>query len=73
MKQSFIVIHLMPDAVNSLPFSIEITPCLDPGYCLQKSAKSKHTLEEEEEESALSKYMSRTLTLPINTFSGVIH
>ncbi|XP_031427425.1 phosphoinositide 3-kinase regulatory subunit 6 isoform X2 [Clupea harengus] len=53
--------------------SIEITPCLDPGYCLQKSAKSKHTLEEEEEESALSKYMSRTLTLPINTFSGVIH
>ncbi|KAL2101058.1 hypothetical protein ACEWY4_002819 [Coilia grayii] len=51
--------------------SVEITPCLDPGYCLQ-SAKSKHTLEEEKE-SALSKYMSRTLTLPINTFSGVVH
>ncbi|XP_076121418.1 phosphoinositide 3-kinase regulatory subunit 6 isoform X4 [Alosa pseudoharengus] len=51
--------------------SIEIAPCLDPGYCLQRSTKSKHNLEEKE--SALSKYMSRTLTLPINTFSGVIH
>ncbi|KAG5279886.1 hypothetical protein AALO_G00082620 [Alosa alosa] len=51
--------------------SIEIAPCLDPGYCLQRSTKSKHNLEEKE--SALSKYMSRTLTLPINTFSGVIY
>ncbi|XP_063073331.1 phosphoinositide 3-kinase regulatory subunit 6 [Engraulis encrasicolus] len=52
--------------------SVEIAPCLDPGYCLQRNTKSKHTLEEEKE-TALSKYMSRTLTLPINTFSGVVH
>ncbi|XP_055050646.2 phosphoinositide 3-kinase regulatory subunit 6 isoform X1 [Misgurnus anguillicaudatus] len=48
--------------------SIEIFPCLDPGYCLQSSAKSKYTLAEGGE--PFIKYVNKTLTLPINTFCG---
>ncbi|XP_053466423.1 phosphoinositide 3-kinase regulatory subunit 6 isoform X2 [Ictalurus furcatus] len=47
--------------------SIEVSPCTDPGYSLQKS-KSKHSLMEDD--SGLSKFLSKTFSLPINTFSG---
>nr|XP_046160543.1 phosphoinositide 3-kinase regulatory subunit 6-like isoform X2 [Oncorhynchus gorbuscha] len=52
--------------------SIEISPCLDPGYCLQTSSKSKFSVGEERE-SGLSKYMCKILPLPINTFTGINH
>ncbi|XP_072550377.1 phosphoinositide 3-kinase regulatory subunit 6 isoform X1 [Salminus brasiliensis] len=49
--------------------SIEVFPCMDPGYCLQR-AKSRHAAEEDD--SGLSRYLNRTFSLPINTFSGVL-
>ncbi|XP_060748992.1 phosphoinositide 3-kinase regulatory subunit 6 isoform X1 [Tachysurus vachellii] len=49
--------------------SIEVSPCTDPGYSLQKS-KSKHS--QMEDDSGLSKFLSKTFCLPINTFSGVV-
>ncbi|XP_076871496.1 phosphoinositide 3-kinase regulatory subunit 6 isoform X2 [Brachyhypopomus gauderio] len=53
--------------------SIEVEPCKEPGYYVQKSMKSKSQLmAEENTESGLSKYLNRTLLLPINTFSGII-
>ncbi|KAK9978296.1 hypothetical protein ABG768_020052 [Culter alburnus] len=48
--------------------SIEVSPCLDPGYCHQPSTKSKYSFGEGVE--SLSKYLNKTLTLPINTFCG---
>ncbi|CAB1344655.1 unnamed protein product [Coregonus sp. 'balchen'] len=53
--------------------SIEITPCLDPGYCVQKTMRSKFSLGEEERDAGLSKYMNKGLPLPINTFAGIIN
>ncbi|KAI1896797.1 hypothetical protein AGOR_G00098510 [Albula goreensis] len=50
--------------------SVEISPCLDPGYCIQKTMKSKFSLQED---TGLSKYISKGLPLPINTFAGIIH
>ncbi|XP_020794198.2 phosphoinositide 3-kinase regulatory subunit 6 [Boleophthalmus pectinirostris] len=52
--------------------SIEILPCLDPGYCVQKSMRSKFNTGEEKD-AGLSKYMSKGLPLPINTFAGIIN
>lgn len=52
--------------------SIEITPCLDPGYCVQKSIKSKFDLGEGKD-AGLSKYMNKGLPLPVNTFAGIIN
>ncbi|KAM6940492.1 phosphoinositide 3-kinase regulatory subunit 6 [Xenentodon cancila] len=52
--------------------SIEICPCLDPGYCVQKTMRSKFSLGEDKE-AGLSKYMSKALPLPINTFAGIIN
>ncbi|XP_029992944.1 phosphoinositide 3-kinase regulatory subunit 6 isoform X2 [Sphaeramia orbicularis] len=52
--------------------SIEIFPCLDPGYCVQKTMRSKFSLGEEKD-AGLSKYMSKGLPLPINTFAGIIN
>ncbi|KAJ8264060.1 hypothetical protein GJAV_G00144630 [Gymnothorax javanicus] len=49
--------------------SIEVSPCLDPGYCMQKTVKSKFSLPED---SGLSKYINKGLPLPINTFAGII-
>lgn len=49
--------------------SIEVSPCLDPGYCIQKTVKSKFSLPED---SGLSKYINKGLPLPINTFAGII-
>ncbi|XP_074521583.1 phosphoinositide 3-kinase regulatory subunit 6 [Halichoeres trimaculatus] len=51
--------------------SIEITPCLDPGYCVTQTMKSKLKLGDDKE-SGLSKYMNKGLPLPINTFAGII-
>lgn len=52
--------------------SIEISPCIDPGYCVQKSSKPKYSTEEEKE-AGLSKYIDMVLPLPINTFTGITH
>ncbi|XP_060774532.1 phosphoinositide 3-kinase regulatory subunit 6 [Neoarius graeffei] len=51
--------------------SIEIKPCKDPGYYIQKSMRSKFTTGDDTD-SGLSKFMSRGLPLSINTFSGII-
>lgn len=51
--------------------SIEITPCLDPGYCVQKN-RSKYKLGDDRD-AGLSKYMCKGLPLPINTFAGIIN
>ncbi|XP_038569707.1 phosphoinositide 3-kinase regulatory subunit 6 [Micropterus salmoides] len=51
--------------------SIEIAPCLDPGYFVQKSMRSKFNLGADKD-AGLSKYMSKGLPLPINTFAGII-
>lgn len=51
--------------------SIEVAPCRDPGYYVQKSLKSKF-VSEGDSDAGLSKYMSKGLTLPINTFAGII-
>lgn len=51
--------------------SIEVAPCRDPGYYVQKSLKSKF-MSEGDSDAGLSKYMSKGLTLPINTFAGII-
>ncbi|XP_030638415.1 phosphoinositide 3-kinase regulatory subunit 6 [Chanos chanos] len=52
--------------------SIEVSPCLDPGYYMQRSMRSKF-ISEESNEAGLSKYMSKGLPLPIHTFAGIIH
>ncbi|KAL6110211.1 pik3r6 [Pungitius sinensis] len=51
--------------------SLEISPCLDPGYCVQKTIRSKFELGVGKE-AGLSKYMNKGLPLPINTFAGII-
>ncbi|KTF90213.1 hypothetical protein cypCar_00031593 [Cyprinus carpio] len=51
--------------------SIEVAPCRDPGFYVQKSLKSKF-MEGGDSDAGLSKYMSKGLTLPINTFAGII-
>ncbi|TNN30028.1 Phosphoinositide 3-kinase regulatory subunit 6 [Liparis tanakae] len=51
--------------------SIEISPCLDPRYCVQKTIRSKFKLGEDKD-AGLSKYMNKGLSLPINTFAGII-
>ncbi|MED6241014.1 hypothetical protein ATANTOWER_013506 [Ataeniobius toweri] len=52
--------------------SIEVSPCLDPGYCVQKTTRSKFCLDADKD-AGLSKYMSKALPLPINTFAGIIN
>lgn len=56
---------------NCLCCSIEVSPCLDPGYCVQKAVRSKYNLSEEND-TGLSKYMNKGLPLPLNTFAGII-
>ncbi|NXD13102.1 PI3R6 kinase, partial [Nothocercus nigrocapillus] len=51
--------------------SIEVSPCLEPSYCLQKTRTLKFSLHEVED-VGLVKYMPKSLLLPINTFAGVI-
>ncbi|XP_059201221.1 phosphoinositide 3-kinase regulatory subunit 6 isoform X2 [Centropristis striata] len=54
--------------------SIEISPCLDPGYCVQKTMRSKVNRSKpgEDKDAGLSKYLNKGLPLPINTFAGII-
>lgn len=52
--------------------SIEVSPCVDPGYSVQKTMRSKYKLEEDKD-AGLSKYMNKGLPLPINTFAGIIN
>ncbi|NXC38338.1 PI3R6 kinase, partial [Penelope pileata] len=51
--------------------SMEVSPCLEPSYCLQKTRTMKFSLHEAED-VGLVKYMPKSLLLPINTFAGVI-
>lgn len=51
--------------------SIEVSPCLDPGYCVQKAVRSKYNLSEETD-AGLSKFMNKGLPLPLNTFAGIV-
>lgn len=55
--------------MSSFAHSIEVSPCLDPGYSHQPNTKSKYSLGEGSE--PLGKYINKTLTLPINTFCGI--
>ncbi|XP_032562823.1 phosphoinositide 3-kinase regulatory subunit 6 [Chiroxiphia lanceolata] len=50
--------------------SLEVSPCLEPSYCLQKTRTMKFSLHETED-VGLVKYMPKSLLLPINTFAGV--
>ncbi|KAM8991894.1 phosphoinositide 3-kinase regulatory subunit 6 isoform 1-T1 [Ara ararauna] len=51
--------------------SVEVSPCLEPSYCLQKTRTMKFNLHKTED-VGLVKYMPKSLLLPINTFAGVI-
>uniref|UniRef100_A0A6J0TY96 Phosphoinositide 3-kinase regulatory subunit 6 isoform X1 n=1 Tax=Pogona vitticeps TaxID=103695 RepID=A0A6J0TY96_9SAUR len=51
--------------------SIEVCPCLEPSYCLQKT-KNKQANPQEEEDVGLAKYLPKALLLPINTFAGIV-
>nr|XP_016846774.1 PREDICTED: phosphoinositide 3-kinase regulatory subunit 6 isoform X2 [Anolis carolinensis] len=51
--------------------SIEVFPCLEPSYCLQRT-KNRQTSLQEEEDVGLAKYLPKSLLLPINTFAGII-
>lgn len=51
--------------------SIEISPCVDPAYCVQKTLRSKYNASGEKD-GGLSKYLNKGLTLPVNTFAGIV-
>lgn len=51
--------------------SVEVSPCLEPSYCLQKTRTMKFSVHETEDVGFV-KYMPKSLLLPINTFAGVI-
>uniref|UniRef100_A0A8C6YEX3 Phosphoinositide-3-kinase regulatory subunit 6 n=1 Tax=Naja naja TaxID=35670 RepID=A0A8C6YEX3_NAJNA len=52
---------------------IQVFPCLEPSYCLQKSRTKQTKLQEEEDDDiGLAKYLPKSLLLPINTFAGII-
>lgn len=50
---------------------LEVSPCLEPSYCLQKTRTMKFS-PHETEDMGLVKYLPKSLLLPINTFAGVI-
>ncbi|KAM8946798.1 phosphoinositide 3-kinase regulatory subunit 6 [Pelodytes ibericus] len=50
--------------------SLEVTPCQEPGYSLQKMRSMRGN--SDGKESGLSRYMTKSLLLPINTFAGII-
>ncbi|XP_031985186.1 phosphoinositide 3-kinase regulatory subunit 6 isoform X1 [Corvus moneduloides] len=50
---------------------LEVSPCLEPSYCLQKTRTMKCS-PHETEDVGLVKYLPKSLLLPINTFAGVI-
>ncbi|KAG8550008.1 hypothetical protein GDO81_029710 [Engystomops pustulosus] len=51
--------------------SFEVSPCPEPGYSLQKMRASR-VHGEGKEDCGLSRYMTKSLLLPINTFAGII-
>ncbi|XP_053158675.1 phosphoinositide 3-kinase regulatory subunit 6 isoform X2 [Hemicordylus capensis] len=51
--------------------SVEVFPCLEPSYCLQKTRTRRNSFQEEED-VGLAKYLPKSLLLPINTFAGII-
>ncbi|NXU86031.1 PI3R6 kinase, partial [Xiphorhynchus elegans] len=51
--------------------SLEVSPCPEPSYCLQKTRTMKFNLHQTED-VGLVKYMPKSLLLPINTFAGVM-
>ncbi|XP_067914154.1 phosphoinositide 3-kinase regulatory subunit 6-like [Heterodontus francisci] len=51
--------------------SIEVSPCLEPGYCFHKMRTSRLS-QKENENTGLTKYMPKCLLLPINTFAGIL-
>ncbi|NXM80462.1 PI3R6 kinase, partial [Oenanthe oenanthe] len=50
---------------------LEVSPCLEPSYCLQKTRTMKFS-PHETEDVGLVKYLPKSLLLPINTFAGVM-
>ncbi|NWX57136.1 PI3R6 kinase, partial [Promerops cafer] len=50
---------------------LEVSPCLEPSYCLQKTRTTKVS-PQQTEDVGLVKYLPKSLLLPINTFAGVI-
>ncbi|XP_048347892.1 phosphoinositide 3-kinase regulatory subunit 6 [Sphaerodactylus townsendi] len=50
---------------------IEVSPCLEPSYCLQKT-RARRTSTPGDENVGLAKYLPKSLLLPINTFAGII-
>ncbi|NXL77047.1 PI3R6 kinase, partial [Leptocoma aspasia] len=50
---------------------LEVSPCLEPSYCLQKTRTMKFS-PHQTEDVGLVKYLPKSLLLPINTFAGVI-
>ncbi|NXT08842.1 PI3R6 kinase, partial [Prunella fulvescens] len=50
---------------------LEVSPCLEPSYCLQKTRSTKFS-PQETEDVGLVKFLPKSLLLPINTFAGVI-
>ncbi|XP_067403979.1 phosphoinositide 3-kinase regulatory subunit 6 [Emydura macquarii macquarii] len=50
---------------------VEVSPCLEPSYCLQKIKTMRFGLHEPEN-VGLAKYIPKSLLLPINTFAGII-
>lgn len=51
--------------------SVDVSPCLEPGYSLHKMRTSKFT-QSGTENIGLAKYMPKCLLLPINTFVGIL-
>ncbi|XP_075702894.1 phosphoinositide 3-kinase regulatory subunit 6 [Rhinoderma darwinii] len=51
--------------------SFEVSSCQEPGYSLQKMRASR-SHGEGKEDCGMSRYMTKSLLLPINTFAGII-
>ncbi|NXF11143.1 PI3R6 kinase, partial [Smithornis capensis] len=72
-EQRPFMVHLDKDSRRTYRnvISLEVSPCLEPSYCLQKTRTMKFNLHETED-VGLVKYMPKSLLLPINTFAGVM-
>ncbi|KAM4663851.1 phosphoinositide 3-kinase regulatory subunit 6 isoform 2-T5 [Discoglossus pictus] len=51
--------------------SLEVSPCQEPGYSLQKM-RATRAHRDGAEDAGLSSYMTKSLLLPINTFAGIV-
>ncbi|XP_050175395.1 phosphoinositide 3-kinase regulatory subunit 6 [Myiozetetes cayanensis] len=72
-EQRPFTVHLDKDSRRTYRnvISLEVSPCLEPSYCLQKTRTMKFS-PHETEDVGLVKYMPKSLLLPINTFAGVM-